>query len=114
MAYVKRVPPIKLILTIEEYNILIGVLTNNIADILDEENKEIAKQTKEKLLKYSVPHKLENSDVEIEIRLYLNEAADIISQFTAYVLMRSDVIDYYKVLLKVRENVNNNVKTNLI
>ena len=36
MADVKRIPPIKLVLTVKEYNILIGILTKNI-----EENRPI-------------------------------------------------------------------------
>lgn len=114
MAYVKRIPPIKMMLTINEYNTLIGVLTNNINEISDKDIKEIAISTKEKLLKYSIPHKLETQDIEIEMRLYLNEAADIISQVLIYTFTRSSVIDYYQVLLKVRENQECTGKKNAI
>ena len=107
MAYVKRVPPIKLILTIKEYNTLIGVLTKNIDEFHDTENEEIAILTKEKLLKFSIPHENDLNVVEIDVRLYLNEAADIMTQLLSYIAKRTNEIDYYQVLLKVRESFEN-------
>ena len=110
MAYVKRVPPIKLILTKSEYNILIGVLTRNYDASDNEDVKELAKMTKEKLLKYSLPHNNEENNVEIDVRLYLNEAADIISQLLLNIGKITNEINYYQVLLKVRENMEANEK----
>lgn len=107
MTYVKRVPPIKLVLTVNEYNILIGVLTENIDEQEDENIIEIAKQTKEKLLKYSLPRTEEEGNIEIDLRLYLNEASDIISQLLSYVNKNMREVDYYQVLLKVRESFDN-------
>lgn len=104
MAYTKRIPPIKLVLTVNEYNILIGVLSNNIEMIEIDELKELAIITKEKLLKYSIPREEENK-VEIDLRLYINESADIITQLILYISKRMREIDYYQVLLKVRENM---------
>lgn len=107
MAYVKRVPPIKLVLTIKEFNILVGALTKNIDEIDNETIKEFALLTKEKLLKYSISHELDEDNIEIDTRLYLNEAADIISQLLIYIGKRSNEINYYQVLLKVQESFKN-------
>ena len=107
MAYTKRIPPIKLMLTIKEYNNLIEVLTQNINNEKDKTILELANLTKEKLLKYSVPRHNEENNIEIDIRLYINEAADIISQLLRYLSSRVKDINYYDVLLKVRETTNN-------
>lgn len=107
MAYVKRVPPIKLILTKKEYNTLIGILTKNVDENNDATARELSINTKEKLLKYSVPHELNKNDVEIDVRLYLNEAADIITELLLYNVKRINEINYYEVLIKVRESFVN-------
>ena len=108
MAYSKRIPPIKLILTIKEYNNLIGVLTKNIEESQNNIINDLANLTKEKLLKYSIPRKIDDDNIEIEIRLYIIEAADIISLLLAYVDNKFKEIDYYQLLLKVQEVMNNN------
>lgn len=110
MAYVKRVPPIKLILTKKEYNTLIGILTKNIDENDDATARELASNTKEKLLKYSIPHELNENDVEIDIRLYLNEAADIITELLLYNIKRINEINYYEVLKKIRESFANHTE----
>ena len=107
MAYVKRIPPIKLVLTVKEYNILIGILTKNIEENNLVESDNLATITKEKLLKYSIPRE-ENDKIEIDLRLYMNEAADIISELLKYESNKTKEIDYYQVLLKVRETVLDN------
>lgn len=107
MAYVKRVPPIKLILTQREYNTLIGVLHKNSEEIDADVNKDLAILTKEKLLKFSIPHEKGSDFIEIEVRLYLNEAADIISQLLLYISNKTKEVDYYQVLAKIRESFAN-------
>ena len=107
MAYVKRIPPIKLVLTVKEYNILIGILTKNIEKNNLVESDNLATITKEKLLKYSIPRE-ENDKIEIDLRLYINEAADIIPELLKYESNKTKEIDYYQVLLKVRETVLDN------
>ena len=106
MAYTKRIPPIKLMLTIKEYNNLIEVLTQNINNEKDKTILELANLTKEKLLKYSVPRNNDDNNIEIDIRLYINEVVDIISQLLTYLSCRVKDINYYDVLLKVRETTN--------
>ncbi len=107
MAYTKRIPPIKLVLTKKEYNNLIEIFTRCITDAKEEEIKQLANQTKEKLLKYSIPREKDDKSIEIDTRLYINEAADIISLLLSYLESKIKEIDYYQVLLKVRENLNN-------
>lgn len=106
MAYSKRVPPIKLVLTVKEYNDLIDVLTINQEVEDNGELHEIANLTKEKLLKFSLP-RVNEEDIEIDIRLYINEVVDIISQLLFYICNKTRNVDYYQVLLKVRENMSN-------
>ena len=84
MAYTKRIPPIKLVLTKKEYNNLIEIFTRCITDAKEEEIKQLANQTKEKLLKYSIPREKDDKSIEIDTRLYINEAADIISLLLSY------------------------------
>lgn len=109
MAYSKRVPPIKLVVSRKEYNNLIGILTKNNDIDLDEDIKELAKLTKEKLLKYSIPkYGDEINDIDIEIRLYINEIVDIVSQLLLYVERDIKEINYYEVLLAYRETLENN------
>lgn len=107
MAYVKRVPPVKLVLNIKEFNTLIGVLTKNIEKSNDDNSSdEIAKLTKEKLLKYGIPHSNEEN-IEIDLRLYLNETSDIITQLLLFISSEFDEIDYYQLLLKAKEVFTN-------
>ncbi|MCI9434925.1 MAG: hypothetical protein HFI86_06625 [Bacilli bacterium] len=103
MAYSKRIPPIKLVLTIKEYNNLIGVLTENINNQEDKDIIELAELTKEKLLKYSIPRKKDENTIEIDVRLYVNESADIISQLLYNIGKKITEVNYYQVLLKVRD-----------
>ncbi len=103
MAYSKRIPPIKLVLTIKEYNNLIGVLTENINNQEDKDIRELAELTKEKLLKYSIPRKKDENTIEIDVRLYVNESADIISQLLYNIGKKITEVNYYQVLLKVRD-----------
>lgn len=102
MAYSKKIPPIKLMVSKKEYNYLIGVLNENIENSKNDEIVDIAKLTKEKLLKFSVPRINENQNLEIDIRLYINEAIDIISQFLNYVENGMSEINYYELLQKMK------------
>lgn len=105
MAYAKRVPAIKLCLNRAEFNILIGVLTENIEIQTENLNKEIAINTKEKLLKHSLPVTQADGLIEIDLRMYLNEAVDLITQLLLFSKTKLKNIDYYQLLLKVRENI---------
>lgn len=94
----------KLILSTKEYNTLVGALTQNIDDTEESSNKETAQITKEKLLKFGIPSKTVSNEVEIALHLYLNEIAEILAQLLFYISKRTNEIDYYQALLKVRES----------
>lgn len=108
MTYLKRIPTFRLVLTRQEYNTLIGIFTKNADEQNDDNIIEIATMTKEKFLKYGVPNQSNEGNIEIELKLFPNEVVDIISQLLIYSMKRMNEIDYYQVLLKVRENMNNN------
>lgn len=103
MSYKNKKPPIKVIISIEEFNKLLEFFSIG-EEKFKEENKRFSK-IKEKLLKYSVPY-ISDDDVElVEIRFFIDEVVDFI-----YCFIDMNDIDYetqyYSVLLKVREKLN--------
>lgn len=103
MAYSKRVPIIKLVLTKEEYNNLIEVLTQNI-ESKNIELQDIAKITKEKFLKYGIPQENDKGEIEINLKLYVNEIIDIVNQLLSYINDKVSKNNYYQVLLKLKDS----------
>lgn len=103
MAYSKRVPIIKLVLTKEEYNNLIEVLTQNI-ESKNIELQDIAKITKEKFLKYGTPQENDKGEIEINLKLYINEIIDIVNQLLSYINDKVSKNNYYQVLLKLKDS----------
>lgn len=103
MAYSKRVPIIKLVLTKEEYNNLIEVLTQNI-ESKNIELQDIAKITKEKFLKYGIPQENDKGEIEINLKLYINEIIDIVNQLLSYINDKVSKNNYYQVLLKLKDS----------
>lgn len=103
MAYSKRVPIIKLVLTKEEYNNLIEVLTQNI-ESENIELQDIAKITKEKFLKYGIPQENDKGEIEINLKLYVNEIIDIVNQLLSYINDKVSKNNYYQVLLKLKDS----------
>lgn len=103
MAYSKRVPIIKLVLTKEEYNNLIEVLTQNI-ESKNIELQDIAKITKEKFLKYGIPQVNDKGEIEINLKLYINEIIDIVNQLLSYINDKVSKNNYYQVLLKLKDS----------
>lgn len=85
MAYAKRAPQIKMVLTVDEYNALVGILTKNNDELGNSEEKESALIIKEKLLKFSISNIEQNNNIEIDMRLYINETMDIINQLLLYI-----------------------------
>ena len=102
-AYSKRVPIIKLVLTKEEYNNLIEVLTQNI-ESKNIELQDIAKITKEKFLKYGIPQENDKGEIEINLKLYVNEIIDIVNQLLSYINDKVSKNNYYQVLLKLKDS----------
>lgn len=102
MPYQKRIPPIKVELSIEKFNYLIEMLTR----YEQEENeriKSLATKLKDKLLRYSIPRKDEEQEIFIDIRFYPNEASEIIYMLIVNSENLPVETNYYEVLLKVRE-----------
>ncbi len=85
MAYAKRAPQIKMSLTVDEYNALVGILTKNNDELENSEEKESALIIKEKLLKFSISNIEQDNNIEIDVRLYINETMDIINQLLLYI-----------------------------
>lgn len=102
--YPNRVPPIKLIFDIDYYNLIIQLLINN-EKVSDENIKSKSISLKEKLLIYSVPKKIANDKIEIDIRLYNNESSQLIYQLMYYLKNYINVENnYFDALTTIREN----------
>ena len=100
MAYCKKVPPIRLVLSTTEFNNLVDVLTKNIEYSNNNDVVELSKYAKEKLLKYSIPRLEDN---ELDVKLYNNEIVDIVSLLLNFTADKVSQNNYIEVLLKVRE-----------
>ncbi len=85
MAYAKRAPQIKMVLTVDEYNALVGILAKNNDELENSEEKESALIIKEKLLKFSISNIEQDNNIEIDVRLSINETMDIINQLLLYI-----------------------------
>lgn len=94
ISYKKRIPPIKLELTIDMFN--------NVLSILDNSNN-VGENLKEKILKYSIPN-VEGSKTSVVIRLFLSEASQLM--FLLINNLKSEgknFYDYYDLLTKNRQ-----------
>ena len=87
--YSNRIPPIKLVLSKDNFNSFINFLSKIEKDE-DKNTSGDAKLIKDKLLKYSIPKKDENGNSIVD------------NQFIQTLEMFNEV-DYYSVLEKVRE-----------
>ena len=103
MPYQKRIPPIKVELTIEKFNYLIEILTRYSNDE-NESIKTLSTKLKEKLLRYSIPREMEENEAFVDIRFYPNEASDIIYMLIVNAEEIPVETNYYEVLLNVRKN----------
>ena len=102
MAYQSKRPPIRVIITIEEFNKLVEFFSIGEEKHNDKENKFT--RIKNKLLKYSVPYIPEDEIELVEIRFFIDEVIDFIYCF----IDMNDInykTQYYSVLLKVREKL---------
>ena len=112
MPYSKRIPPIKIKLNVDEFNKLVEVL-NNMIDYVNERIAQKSSKMKDKLLRYSVPITEEDGTEMVDMRFYNNEITDLF-----YVLfygienMISIETNYFDVLVRVREKIKENKKTN--
>jgi len=100
--YPSRIPPIKLDIDTELFNLIIQVLKNN-EESYDEHISKDSKRLIEKLLTYSVPLETEQKN-EVNVRLFNVEASEIIFQLL-YLLKKHVTIEnnYYEVLKTIRK-----------
>ena len=77
MPYQKRIPPVKVELSIEKFNLLVEMLTRY-TQMSDERVAQLATKMKDKLLRYSIPRTEEEQETKVDIRFYPNEASEII------------------------------------
>ena len=102
MPYQRRIPPVKVDLSIEKFNYLVELLTRYA--ITDNERiKELATKLKEKLLRYSIPRTTEEQEEFVDVRFYPNEASEIIYMLVANAEEIQVDTNYYEVLLKGRD-----------
>ena len=83
MPYQKRIPPVKVELSIEKFNLLVEMLTRY-TQMSNERVAQLATKMKDKLLRYSIPRTEEEQETKVDIRFYPNEASEII-----YMLFRN-------------------------
>lgn len=102
MAFQKRIPPIRLLISKDKFNSLIEFLSSKI-NSSDESGKEKAIKLKEKLLKYSIPRTNESEELNVDIRFYPNESEDLL-----YILIENLEFnlseDYYEKLICSHKN----------
>lgn len=102
MSYQKRIPPVKVELNIEKFNLLLEMLTRY-TQMSNERVAQLAAKMKDKLLRYSIPRVDETEETIVDIRFYPNEASEIIYMLV-YNVNNIDInTNYFEVLQKVRE-----------
>lgn len=102
MPYQTKRPPIRVIISIEEFNKLVEFFSIGEEKHNEKENKFT--RVKNKLLKYSVPY-ITDDDIElVEIRFFIDEVIDFIYCFIDMNDTNYET-QYYSVLLKVREKI---------
>lgn len=99
MPYKRRIPPIKIELNQNSYNKLVECVNSKIINDSIDKNLEIIKN---KLLRYSIPY---NDIKNVEIRLYLSEAKELIEILINSLGNIEPQVNYYETLLKVREKI---------
>ena len=101
MAYSKRTPPVKVILTIDMYNTLLEAISknenNSDIEVVDEFNR-----LKEKILRYSIPFN-EDGLQKVEVPFFIRESSSVIYQLIISYSNLQVTTNYYAILLKIRE-----------
>lgn len=111
MPYQKRIPPVKVDLSIEKFNYLIEMLTRY-STAEDEKMVALSTKLKEKLLRYSIPRNTEEQETFIDVRFYPNEASEIIYMLLANTEDIQVDTNYYEVLVRVREKLKEDKQVN--
>jgi len=113
MAHPDRKPPVALEVDRDFFNVLIQVLVQNEKVTVDDTHK-IAKELKEKLLRYSVPYMDRERGGKyydmVSIRFFPKEASEMLWQLALGYIEIKPKADYYSVLVKVRETMSRNKK----
>lgn len=109
----KKKPPVFFKVDKDQFNIFLNVLKvnelTNIDGICD-----WSKKLQDKLLRYSVPNKEKDTNLEyINIGFYAQEAAEMLMQFLVFNSNEVSDKDYYSVLLGFREKYLNSRNTNV-
>lgn len=111
MPYSRRIPPIKIKLSVDDYNKLVQILDNMI-DCGDEKYSSKSSKMKEKLLRYSVPIVEDDGIITVDIRFYNNEMVDLF-KILFYGVGDIDIYtNFFDVLVKVREKIKEEKMTN--
>lgn len=103
MSYQKRIPPVRVELSIEKFNLLLEMLTRY-TQMSDEKVVQLATKLKDKLLKYSIPRMGEEEEIKVDVRFYPNEASEILYMLIYNVEDLEITTNYFEVLQKVRES----------
>lgn len=102
MGYKLKTPPIRLTLSIDEFNLLIGILKfNEVSEMEDSPNK--VSVLKDKLLKYSVPRTNANGEYVVDIRYFTNEASFVIQELLKYNKGDAINVNYFENLVENRK-----------
>ncbi|MBE6153819.1 MAG: hypothetical protein E7166_06325 [Firmicutes bacterium] len=100
MAYQKRIPSIKLLVTKDEFNKLITIIdfiNSSFDDYLEYPNKTSA--LKDKLLNYSVPRFSGNDNQEyVDVRFFPSEAGEIIRELIKVINVERINDTYFDIL----------------
>ena len=99
LAFVHKTPPIKLVVTKEQFNAMVERISLS-------ENCD-STELKEKLLKFSIPRE-DNSIFSVEIGLFPNEAANLIKILMTRALPEVVKTDYFSVLVRVHKELSRN------
>lgn len=101
MAHKNRRPPIHLNIEKNRFNSFL----NYINSISNDENS--SKLITEKLLKYSIPFKNKENFEFVEINFFIDEVGDLIYLlFNSITLDDANYVDYYSILLKLKEKTD--------
>ena len=107
----KRIPPVKVDLSIGKFNYLIEMLTRYTTSN-NEKISETATKLKEKLLRYSIPRVTEEQETFVDIRFYPNEASEIIYMLLVNTEDIEIETNYYEVLVNARESLKQDNSNN--
>ncbi len=111
MPYQKRIPPVKVDLSIEKFNYLIEMLMRYTTSD-NEKIRETATKLKEKLLRYSIPRITEEQETFVDVRFYPNEASEIIYMLLVNTEDIEVETNYYEVLVNARESLKQDNSNN--